>query len=106
MRQLTFFREGDGRKSKACYSNPWPNGCRIDFSRSPIPSQDQQTGTIFFLSSCDPLGQNPNNGRQLFAMQPDGSGLRQVTNARGLFYGEDGALEVETVDVFLNAPYR
>jgi hypothetical protein len=107
MRQLTFFREGDGHGSaQACQSNPWPNGCRIDFSRSFTPSQDPQTGTIFFVSTCDPLGQNPNGGRQLFAMQPDGSELRQLTNARGLVFGDDGALEVETVDTFLNAPYR
>jgi hypothetical protein len=105
MRQLTFFRESEGHARNGCFPGPSPEGCRVDFNRSFKPSQDPHTGTIFFTSTCDPFGQNP-NGRQLFAMQPDGSGLRQLTNARGVFNGEGGALEVETVSVFLNAPYR
>lgn len=43
---------------------------------------DPVTGTVVFPSDCDPLGRNP-FGYQMFAMRPDGSGLRQLTNARG-----------------------
>jgi hypothetical protein len=64
----------------------------------------ERTDARFRTSGNDPLGRNP-NGLQLFAMQPDGSGLRQLTDARGVFR-DHGALEVETVDTFLNAPYR
>jgi hypothetical protein len=34
------------------------------------------------------------------------SGFRQPTNARGVVFGDDGTLDVEFVDTFLNAPYR
>ena len=103
MRQLTFFREGDTHATTGCGGSPWPYGCRIDF----LPgawAQNPDTGTLYFRSSCDPLGQNP-SGVQLFAMQPDGSGLRQLTDARGLSFGEDGTMEVEFVDAFLRVPH-
>ena len=41
----------------------------------------------------------------MFAMQPDGSGLRQLTNARGAVRDADHKYEVETVDAFWSAPY-
>jgi len=48
-----------------------------------IPARpDEITGALLFASSCDPLGGNP-FGDQLFAMRQDGTGLRQVTAARG-----------------------
>jgi hypothetical protein len=47
-----------------------------------------------FASSCDPFGQNLVGG-QVFAMHPDGSGLRQVTHYRGMQTGSDGTLTVE-----------
>ena len=55
---------------------------------------DRITGTVLFASSCDPVGGNP-FGDQLFAMRPDGTGLRQLTNARGMTTDPDGTVHVE-----------
>jgi hypothetical protein len=52
------------------------------------------TGTVLFSSSCDPVGGNP-FGNQLFATRPDGTGLRQLTNARGMTTDPDGTVHVE-----------
>ena len=62
--------------------------------RSGAGNVDRGTGTLVFDSSCDPFGTNP-YGDQAFAMRPDGTGLRQLTSARGLREGADGALAVE-----------
>ena len=51
-------------------------------------------GALVFGSTCDPFGTNPNGG-QLFAMAADGSGLRQLTAARGLVTEADGTSIVE-----------
>jgi hypothetical protein len=105
LRQLTFFRESAPHARNGCFSGLRPDGCRIDFTFAlSKPSQNPQ-GTIFFKSSCNPLGQNP-NGWQVFAIQPDGSGLRQLTKARGAVRAADGTVEVENVDAFFNAPYE
>jgi hypothetical protein len=103
LRQLTFFRESAAHAANGCFGGRRPNGCRIDFNGF-NPSQNPHTGTIFFRSTCDPFGDNPNGG-QLFAMQPDGSDLRQLTNARGFVRGANNTFEVETVDDFWSAPY-
>jgi len=55
---------------------------------------DDGTGSLVFSSSCDPFGTNP-YGEQEFAMRPDGTGLHQLTSARGLQEGADGSLAVE-----------
>jgi len=55
---------------------------------------DRITGTVLFAASCDPVGANP-SGQQLFAMRPDGTGLRQLTNARGMTTEPDGTIHVE-----------
>jgi hypothetical protein len=105
LRQLTFFRESAAHATNGCWGGRRPNGCRIDFSWAAFkPSQNPHTGTIFFKSTCDPFGQNP-NGWQLFAMQPDGSDLRQLTSAHGYVRGASHTVEVETVDAFWSAPY-
>jgi len=83
LRQLTFFK------------TPARVGCAIP-CRVDVEGQNAHAGTIFFISTCDPLGQNP-VGRQIFAIQPDGSDLRQVTSASGLVFSSDGYVEVETV---------
>ncbi len=104
--QLTFFSESTGHATNGCWGGRRPNGCRIDFSWAAFkPSQNPHTGTIFFKSTCDPFGQNP-NGWQLFAIQPDGSDLRQLTNARGYVRGANHTVEVETVDAFWSARYQ
>src|SRR5262249_1243290 len=52
------------------------------------------TRPLVFGSSCDPLGRN-RFGSQIFAMRPDGSGLRQLTATRGRTIDADGTLHVE-----------
>jgi hypothetical protein len=52
-----------------------------------------------FDSSCDPLGANP-FGCQLFAMRPDGSGLRHLTDAPGLTEYPDRSTRVELTGPF------
>jgi len=70
------------------------DGCASGFAMGGTPPQNPATGTIYFWSQCDPLGLNP-NGQNLFAIQPDGTGLHQVTNARGFVRGADRTVEVE-----------
>jgi cysteine-rich repeat protein len=55
---------------------------------------DPVSGTVLFQSSCDPVGQNP-FGDQVFAMRLNGTGLRQLTSARGMTTDPDGTLHVE-----------
>ena len=52
------------------------------------------TKAVVFSSNCDPLHANP-FGDQAFAMRPDGSGLRQLTDASGFTTNPDGSLRVE-----------
>lgn len=52
-----------------------------------------------FSASCDPVGANP-FGDQIFAMRPDGTGLRQLTNARGMTTDPDGTVHVELAGPF------
>jgi hypothetical protein len=87
LRQVTRFREVD--RSVAGCSNV-PPGCNIQ-----VTTQDPVTRTVVFQSSCDPLGTTPNGGSQIFAMRPDGSRLRQLTDTRGVVRGTDGSLTVE-----------
>jgi hypothetical protein len=47
---------------------------------------------------------NP-NGAQIFAMQPDGSGLRQLTNSRGLVKEADGTYSSELPGPVAYGPY-
>jgi hypothetical protein len=61
--------------------------------------QDAETETLVIHSNCDPLGSNP-NGAQVFALRPDGSGIRQLTDSGGLVTEPDG-----TVMVQLPAPF-
>jgi hypothetical protein len=56
--------------------------------------QDPVTKAIVFDSGCDPLGANPFGG-QAFAMRPDGSGLRQLTDEGGLTTNADGTIRVD-----------
>lgn len=52
-------------------------------------AQDAGSEALVFYSVCDPLGTNPRGG-QIFVIRPDGSGLRQLTDARGLVREPDG----------------
>ena len=71
-------------------------GCGIHWTS---PSVDRATHTVVFSSSCDPFGTNP-YGEQIYAMRPDGSGLRQLTSARGMTTDPDGTLHVELAGPF------
>ena len=52
------------------------------------------TNAVAFDSSCDPLQADP-PGEQVFDMRPDGSGLRQLTDAAGSTTNPDGSIRVE-----------
>ncbi len=81
LRQLTSFSQ-DGTSENGCFFGP-PPGCAVAFL-----GQDAQTHTLVTYSSCDPFGSNP-YGSQIFAIRPDGSGLRQLTRLRGVVVAED-----------------
>ena len=85
-RQLTHL-PSDGRPFFGC--NVFASACNID-----RVFLDRTTGTVLFSSSCDPVGGNP-FGNQLFAMRPDGTGLRQLTATRGMTTDPDGTVHVE-----------
>ncbi len=89
LRQVTHFREGDHSVSGCAGAPLFGSGCGVILAR-----QDPVNSTILIDSSCDPFGTNP-NGNQLFAMRPDGSGLRQLTHTRGSVTEADGTVDVE-----------
>jgi hypothetical protein len=89
LRQLTAFEDGIPA-STACYTqNAKGHGCY-----PLLLAQDRATKSFIFASSCDPFGTNP-NGSQLFAMRPDGSGMRQITHERGVIVDTPDVIEVE-----------
>jgi len=87
LRQLTNFSEV-GASEVGCLFAPADSGCAIG-----IDAQDTVTGTLILYSNCDPFGTNPDGG-QIFTMQPDGGGLRQLTDAAGLVV-EEGLVAAE-----------
>ena len=95
LRQLTHL-PFDGRPSSVWGCISLPPGCGI-WSLS--TAADGVTGTVLFESSCDPVGANPFGG-QIFAMRPDGTGLRQLTSARGMTTDPDGTVHVELAGPF------
>ena len=89
LRQLTNFHEGrDTPGQDATHGRP-PQGCTAFFL-----NRDAQSGALVFYSTCDPFGTNP-YGAQLFAMHPDGTGLRQLTATLGYMRDASGAVTVE-----------
>ena len=80
---------GDQRRN--CYDHRSP-GCTIIFESSRV---DLSTGSVIFESTCDPLGMNPHDGEQIFAVRPDGSGLRQLTQTQGIIKNSDRSIDVE-----------
>lgn len=75
LRQLTSFSETEHSDNGCWYG--LRRGCTADFLW-----QDPVTQNLVFNSDCDPFGQGY-YGAQIFAMRPDGSGLRQLTDTRG-----------------------
>jgi hypothetical protein len=96
-RQVTHFRANRPVVSPdACRDGGINSGCGIFWTS---PSVDRVTHTVVFSSNCDPFGTNP-YGEQIYAMGPDGSGLRQLTSARGRTTDPDGTLHVELAGPF------
>jgi hypothetical protein len=88
-RQLTRFREGAPSVLGCSSARPPPAGCVVkDVVQDPV------TGTLVFYSTCNALGTTP-YGAQLYAMRPDGSALRQLTDTAGYVVAPDGAISVE-----------
>jgi hypothetical protein len=85
LRQLT------GRIEGECDQ---PRDCPIATGKL---NPDPVTQSLAFASPCDLVGLNPDGGDQIFAMHPDGSGLRQLTRARGVRRDRDGTISVEKV---------
>jgi hypothetical protein len=89
LRQMTRFNNpGSPATQPACW-NGQPPACVLG-----AIFQDPVTKAVVFHSSCDPLHANP-FGDQLFAMRPDGLGLRQLTDAAGFTTDPDGSIRVQ-----------
>jgi hypothetical protein len=84
LRQLT------GRIEGECDQ---PRDCGFSGKLNPDPL----TQSLAFASYCDLVGMNPDREGQIFAMHPDGSGLTQLTHARGVRRDPDGTITVEGV---------
>ena len=94
LRQVTFFDPGEPSSIGCIHTGPsWMLGV-------PHRARSDVGFVVVFESSCDPLGTNP-AGEQAFAMRPDGSGIRQLTGARGTVTQADGSVSVE-----LPGPFR
>jgi hypothetical protein len=93
LRQVTHFNSGTPAIQPACNQQPLFPDCRpVGFWGAGV--QDKVTAAVLFESNCDPLHANP-YGDQVFAQRPDGSGLRQLTDAGGLMENPDGSFTVQ-----------
>src|SRR5262249_40982153 len=91
LRQLTHFGQPQQYSKGGCNALE-PPGCQILLPGGVDPA----TGTLLFYSSCDPFGANL-YGDQLFAIRADGTGLRQLTHARGFVTEPDGSPSSENI---------
>ena len=108
LRQLTNFREKVAgyeieHSVQGCLTSALGLGCAA-YVGAPFGQQDPWSRSLIFYSNCDPLGTNP-NGAQIFTMRPDGSGLRQLTESRGLVKEADGTYSGELPGPFAYGPY-
>ena len=87
LRQLTRFGQGV-HSQDGCQIGDRP-GCAI----APVLGENGR-GSFLFYSDCDPFGTNP-DGSQMFAIDWDGSPLRQLTHTTGAVTAADGSVEVE-----------
>jgi len=96
LRQLTRFSSPE-HSVRGCLQTT-PPGCRI------LPyGVEPATATLAFYSSCDPFGTNP-SGDQLFAISANGTHLRQLTHARGLFTDANGTVSAENIGPIGHSP--
>ena len=86
LQQLTSLGEGPLSLAGCGLLLPPPQGCLAYFL-----SLDPQTDDLVFYGNCNPVGANP-YGTQAFAMHQDGTGLRQLTDARGYTSTSDGSV--------------
>jgi hypothetical protein len=95
LRQVTHFNQG-GRPPDApgCFAGIPSPVCSVGEGYYRVVFRDPLTEAVVFASNCDPLGANP-LGAQIFAMRPDGRGLRQLTDAAGFTTNPDGSIRVE-----------
>jgi hypothetical protein len=95
-RQITHLDPGFRVPAPACFL---PTGIGYGLYRS--VAQDPVTGTIVFDSTLDVLKLRPGTSAvyrgldQIFAIRPDGNGLRQLTEAAGVTTNPDGSFSVE-----------
>jgi hypothetical protein len=96
LRQLTHVNPGGSvGPSPSCWDQV-PPSCSFGFGGV---FQDPVTNTLVFNSQCDLLHANP-LGDQVFAMRPDGLGLRQLTDVAGYTSNPDGSIRVELAGPF------
>jgi hypothetical protein len=70
-------------------------GAQCQIALAIEPAFDPAADVLTFDASCNPpSGTNP-SGAQFFAVRGDGSGLRQLTNYRGMQVAPDGTVTVE-----------
>ncbi len=89
LQQLTSF-SAVGERGRNCGDSGAPGCTILGHSR-----MDLRTDAVVFDSTCDPLGTSPHDGDQIFAMRPDGSGLRQLTDTQGMITHPDHSIDVE-----------
>src|SRR5262249_38656455 len=91
LRQVTQLNAGVCRplSGPGCFQE---NGIGYGYYR--VIFEDPVTRAVVFDSNCDLLGAN-RYGDQVFAMRPDGGGLRQLTDAAGMTTNPDGSIRVE-----------
>jgi hypothetical protein len=95
LRQVTHFNPGEPVPQPGCGVNIRP-GCQLGGA---LAVQDRVTKAVIIDSGCDPLGANP-FGSQAFAMRPDGTGFRQLTDTTGFTTNPDGSIRSQLPGLF------
>jgi len=97
MRQITHFDLGYRLSYPGCFCP-----CGIGYGAYRLIVQDPVTKAIVFNTAQDPFHLSAIRLRpglfsydQILAMRPDGSGLRQLTDAAGFTTNPDGSIRVE-----------
>src|SRR5262249_27115393 len=100
LRQITHFDLGHFVRIPGCFLS----GAGIGYGYYRIIDQDAVTKAIIFNTAQDPLHLSARradptpyrySNDQIFAVRPDGNGLRQLTDAAGFTTGPDDSIRVE-----------